>query len=376
LKKTINIIASNGSRIPFEITAVKKGSTVLIVIKGSIYSWSSASSVDVAKVINDFKVQGTENAEVYISSGGGDCFEAQEILNIIGDTFEAKNVKVRIGAVAASAATRFLTEYYSVAKKNSKIMIHKPMGNPSGNEDQIESGLKLIKDMTLEYKKAYAAKMNKTEDEVEQLWAKGDYWMTAQEAKDFGLIDEIEDEDEKIDATAHFQLVACGAPNIPKLENTKTKIKRMDLSVLAVKLGLPTNATEAQVTAKLDQVTASAATADSLVQAAANQEKADKSAKVKALLDGAEKDKKITAEQRPQWELIAEGNLEAATTALGALKSITAISAELNPAASAAQTAAQANWTYADYQEKDQTAFEKLPDAKQSALLDAHYKEN
>ena len=77
MKKTINIIASNGSRIPFEITAVKKGSTVLIVIKGSIYSWSSASSVDVAKVINDFKVQGTENAEVYISSGGGDCFEAQ-----------------------------------------------------------------------------------------------------------------------------------------------------------------------------------------------------------------------------------------------------------------------------------------------------------
>lgn len=376
MKKTINIIASNGSRIPFEITAVKKGSTVLIVIKGSIYSWSSASSVDVAKVINDFKVQGTENAEVYISSGGGDCFEAQEILNIIGDTFEAKNVKVRIGAVAASAATRFLTEYYSVAKKNSKIMIHKPMGNPSGNEDQIESGLKLIKDMTLEYKKAYAAKMNKTEDEVEQLWAKGDYWMTAQEAKDFGLIDEIEDEDEKIDATAHFQLVACGAPNIPKIENTKTQIKSMELSVLAVQLGLPKTATQAEVDAKLKQVTADAAKVNGLVEAKANQEKADKSAKVKVLLDGAEKDKKITAEQRPQWELIANGNLEAATTALGALKSITAISGELTPGATAEQTAAQATWTYADYQEKDQAAFEKLPEAKQTALVNANYQGN
>ena len=85
MKKTINIIASNGSRIPLEITAVKKGSTVLIVIKGSIYSWSSASSVDVAKVINDFKKDGAVSADVYVSSGGGDCFEAQEILNIISD---------------------------------------------------------------------------------------------------------------------------------------------------------------------------------------------------------------------------------------------------------------------------------------------------
>jgi ATP-dependent Clp protease protease subunit len=369
------ITASNGSKVPLEITAVKKGTTAFIVIKGSIYSWGSASSYDVGKVIKDFKKDGAIDADVYVSSGGGDCFEAQEILNLIADNFEAKNVKVRVGAVAASAATRFLTTYYSVAKKNSKFMIHKPMGNPSGNEDQIESGLKLIKDMTLEYKKAYAAKMNKTEDEVEQLWAKGDYWMTAKEAKDFGLIDEIEDEDEKIDATAHFQLVACGAPNIPKLENTKTNIKRMELSVLAVQLGLPSTATQSEVDAKINELKVQAASAQGLVQAAADQDKADKSAKVKALLDGAEKDKKITAAQRPQWELIANGNLDAATTALGALKSITAISAELTPGANAAQTATQANWTYADYLEKDQTAFEKLPEAKQTALVNAHYQE-
>jgi ATP-dependent protease ClpP protease subunit len=142
LKKTINIQASSGSKIPLEITAVKKGTTAFIVIKGSIYSWSTASSYDVGKVIKDFKKDGATHADVYVSSGGGDCFEAQQILNIIEDNFTSKNVKIRVGAVAASAATRFLTSYYSVAKKNSKFMIHKPMGNPSGNEDQIESGLK------------------------------------------------------------------------------------------------------------------------------------------------------------------------------------------------------------------------------------------
>lgn len=376
VKNRLAITASKGSRIPLEITAVKKGNTAFIVIKGSIYSWSTASSYDVNRVVKDFVKDGATNADVYVSSGGGDCFEAQEILNIIADHFKPKNVKVRVGAVAASAATRFLTTYYSTAKKNSKFMIHKPMGNPSGNEDQIESGLKLIKDITLEYKKAYAAKMNKTEEEIEQLWAKGDYWMTAQEALADGLIDEIEDEDEQIDATARLQLVACGAPNIPKIENKqKIEIKRMELSELAVELGLPASATRAQVDAKLKEVKAQAATAEGLVKAAADNEKAAKAAKVKALLDGAEKDKKITAEQRPQWEQMAEANLEAATTAIAGLKSITAISDGLTPGATAAQTAEQSKWTYADYLENDQAAFGKLPEAKQQALIEAHYKE-
>jgi hypothetical protein len=141
-------------------------------------------------------------------------------------------------------------------------------------------------------------------------------------------------------------------------------------------LGLPATATQADVDAKLKQVTADAAKVQGLVEAKANQEKADKSAKVKALLDGAEKDKKITAAQRPQWEQMATANLDAATTALGGLKSITAISDELNPSAAAEQTAEQAKWTYADYQEKGPEAFLKLPEAKQNALIEAYYKEN
>ncbi len=372
-ERGLKIRASNGNRIPLEITAVKKGTTAFIVIKGSIYSWSTASSYDVSKKIKDFKKEGATNASLYVSTGGGDCFETQEILNIVKDEFGAENVKVRIGAVCASAGTRFCTEFYTSAKKNSKFMIHKPIGNLSGNEDQIESGLKLIKDMTLEYKKAYAKKMNKTEDEIEKLWAKGDYWMTATEAKNFGLIDEIEDEDEQIDATAHLQLVACGAPNIPKAKNTKTEIKRMELSVLAVKLGLPANATKAQVDAKLDQVTATAATADGLVQAAADKEKADKSAKVKALLDQGEIDKKIDAVQRPLLETLEP---EAIKAFLANQKAITAIFAELNPAATVEATAEQAKWTFEDYQEKNPTAFIKLPEEKQNALIEANYKEN
>lgn len=374
VKNRILITASLGNKIPLEITAVKKGAVAFISIKGHIHEWGKASSLEFEKTVKEIKQDGAVDAELYINSAGGSCFEANEILNIIKDNFT--NVKIRVGALAASAATYFLTQFPASAKKNSQFMIHKPMMGTHGNEDEIESNLKLLKNLTADYKKAYSKKMGITEDEVEELWAKGDFWMTAQEAKKKGLIEEIEDEEEQIDATARLQLVACGAPIIPKSENTKTKIERMELSVLAVQLGLPSTATQAEVDAKLKQVTADAAQVQSLVQAKAEQEKAAKAASVKALLDGAEKDKKITADQRPQWEQLANANLEQATAVIGSLKSIEAVSSQLNPGAAAAQTAEQAKWTYADYQQNDPEAFEKLPEEKQTALIDAYYKEN
>lgn len=374
VKNTLQIIAdgSNNST-PLEITAVKKDKTAYIGIKGSIYRWNKASSMDVEATIKGFKKEGITKAEIYINTPGGDVFEANEIVNLIKDNFT--DVKIHVGAVAASAGTYFLTQWHSTAKRNSQFMIHKPMGNPSGNEDEIEAELKLIKNITQDYKTAYATKMGITEAEVEKLWVKGDYWMTAKEALKKGLIDAIENEDEKIDASARMLLVACGAPNIPKIENNQNQNKHMELSVLAVQLGLPSTATQAEVDAKIKALQDSAAKADGLVKAAADQEKANKAAKVKALLDGAEKDKKITAEQRPQLEKMAEANYEAAESFISGMKSITAISEGLDPGATAEGEKGREKWTFADYQEKAPEAFEKLADAKQKELIDAHYKE-
>jgi hypothetical protein len=89
-------------------------------------------------------------------------------------------------------------------------------------------------------------------------------------------------------------------------------------------------------------------------------------------LDQGEIDKKINAKQRPHLEGM---EVEALTAFLADQIAVTAISYELNPGAAGTQTAEQAKWTYADYQEKDQEAFDKLPEAKQQSLLDAHYKE-
>lgn len=377
VKNTLQIIASGSKEgTPLEITAVKKGITAYIGIKGGIYRWNKASSYDVETVVKGFKDDGATNAEVYINTPGGDVFEAAEILNIIDDNFKPENVKVRIGAVAASAGTRFLTKYYSTAKRNSQIMIHKPMGNPSGNEDEIEAGLKLIKNITQDYKTGYATKMGITEAAVEKMWAKGDYWMTAKEALKLKLIDAIEDEDEKIDASSRMQLVACGAPIIPKIESkNKPKNNHMELSVLAVQLGLPSTATQPEVDAKIKELQKKAGEADTLLQATAAQAKIDAAKKVKDLLDGAEKDKKITAEQRPQLEIMANKDFASAEAFIGGMLSITAISAGIKPGGGGEAPKGREAWTYADYLEKDQKGFEALDEKVQKTLTDAHYKE-
>jgi hypothetical protein len=146
----------------------------------------------------------------------------------------------------------------------------------------------------------------------------------------------------------------------------------MELSVLAVQLGLPSTATQAEVDAKLKELQTKASTADGLVQAAADQKEAQKKAQKKTLLDAAEKDKKISAKQRPHLETL---EVEALTAVLEGMKPITAISEGIDPKGTGTDEKGRESWTYADYLEKAPEAFEKLEDSVQKSLIDAHYKE-
>ena len=168
-----SIIAATTARTPFNITAKAKDGIALITISGYISQWTKASSTDIAAVIAGFKEKGITEASVYINTEGGSVFEAIEINNLLEDNF--KTIKVRVGALAASAGTYFVAKYHTTAKKNSQFMIHKPMGGVSGNEDQVAATLKILKNITNDYRTLYATKMGITEKAVDKLWDKGDH---------------------------------------------------------------------------------------------------------------------------------------------------------------------------------------------------------
>lgn len=365
---TIEALEVLAETYPLKLSVEAKGDTANISIIGAIYNFHNNSQWFRAE-IEKVKKDGAKNVDLYINTPGGDVFEANEIGNII-DSFEG-DINGQGGALVASAGTYIASKCKTFEMpENGKYMYHKPFGRIEGNEDEVTSKLELLKSLTSDYRKTYAEQTIHSETEIEKNWVKGDVWLSATQAQKQGFITSVK---KKVKLTAEDAslIAACGAPNVPKIQNTnKTETKNMELSVLAVKIGLPSTATQTQVDAKLDQLQKDASTAQGLVQAEADREKADKAAKKKAVLDKAEQEKKITAEQRPHLEGM---EIKALESFLAVQKTMAAISAQLD---TQGKTTTRKNWTYADYVEQDAEAFEKLPEALQQELINAHYKED
>lgn len=69
-------------------------------------------------------------------------------------------------------------------------MIHQPMGGASGQASDIEITAREIMKLKRELYDIIAIHSGKDYQQVEKD-ADRDYWMTAQEAKDYGMIDEV-----------------------------------------------------------------------------------------------------------------------------------------------------------------------------------------
>lgn len=91
-----------------------------------------------------------------------------------------------MGAVLLTAGTKGKRS----ALKHSRIMIHQPMGGAEGQASDIEIVVKEILKIKKELYEVIALHTGKPLDQVERD-ADRDYWMTATEAKDYGMIDEV-----------------------------------------------------------------------------------------------------------------------------------------------------------------------------------------
>ena len=76
------------------------------------------------------------------------------------------------------------------ALKHSRIMIHQPMGGAEGQASDIEITVREIVKLKRELYEIIALHSGNPYEKVEKD-SDRDYWMTSQEAKDYGMIDEI-----------------------------------------------------------------------------------------------------------------------------------------------------------------------------------------
>lgn len=335
----------------FHIEAFQNPATQSVNIKIMDYiGGAESNAINMSHIVDDALKKGINHAEVFISSGGGSTIEAQDIVLQL-KRFERVNITV--GALAASAATYILTQFQSWAYPESQLMIHKPSFYTYGTMEEIQAQLKLLENTENAYRTAYAKAFGKTEAEIDELW-QNDYWMTAQEALELGLIQNIITANIEWDNTAIESLSACGAPKIPKPINNN----EMDRNKVIAALGLAADATDEQIYTAIASNKQKAGTSATL-EAQLEQEKKQK---VEALVASAILEKKITADQKKTYEDLATANYEATEKALKGMPVLEALSGNITTPNSVggATPTDRASWTYEDYVNNDPEAFDKL----------------
>ena len=133
-----------------------------------------------------------EDITLYICSGGGDVYSGLGLLDVM-DFVKPDIVTVNTGLAASMAAVLLCggTKGKRKALKRSRTMIHQPssyIGYSQSTDIEIEA--KEINSLKKELYEIISDNSGQTYDKVYND-SERDYWMTATDAKKYGLIDEI-----------------------------------------------------------------------------------------------------------------------------------------------------------------------------------------
>jgi ATP-dependent Clp protease, protease subunit len=128
---------------------------------------------------------------LYLNSPGGSVYAGLGIYDTM--QYITPEVATICTGMAASMAAVLMcagTPKKRTALPHSRIMIHQPMGGAEGQASDIEITAKEIMKLKKELYEIIAKHSGQTYDKV-YADSDRDYWMTAQEAKDYGMIDEV-----------------------------------------------------------------------------------------------------------------------------------------------------------------------------------------
>ncbi len=159
-----------------------------------IYEWFGIAAT-CPKMVNEVieKANG-EDLEVIINSGGGSVFAGSEIYTALKSY--AGNVVVKVVGIAASAASVIAMAGKQVLMSpTAQMMIHNVSTYASGDYRDMEHTAEVLKNANDTIANAYRLKSGKTQEELLKLMD-NETWMTAQKAKELGLIDEVMFEDD------------------------------------------------------------------------------------------------------------------------------------------------------------------------------------
>ncbi|MEN9914864.1 MAG: hypothetical protein RL528_1628 [Bacteroidota bacterium] len=136
-------------------------------------------------------VDAKKDIQIYLNSPGGSVYAGLGIYDTM--QYIRPDVATICTGMAASMGAVLLcagAEGKRSALKHSRVMIHQPLGGAQGQASDIEITAREIQKLKKELYDIIALHSKQTYDKV---WADSDrdYWLTSQEAKEYGMVDEV-----------------------------------------------------------------------------------------------------------------------------------------------------------------------------------------
>jgi ATP-dependent Clp protease protease subunit len=133
----------------------------------------------------------TKDIQMYINSPGGSVYAGLGMYDTM--QFVTPDIATICTGMAASMAAVLMSagaQGKRTALKHSRIMLHQPSGGAGGQASDIEITVKEVKKLKNEL---YEVLAYHTGQPIEKVAAdcSRDYWLTATEAKEYGLVDEV-----------------------------------------------------------------------------------------------------------------------------------------------------------------------------------------
>jgi ATP-dependent Clp protease protease subunit len=197
---------------------------------------------------------------VRINSPGGSVFDGIAIYNALRE--HPAHVVTHIDSLAASIASVIALAGDEVKiAKNAYMMIHDPWTVTIGNAEQLRKDAGLLDKFSQTILDVYAARSSEKPDDLKQLMH-DETWLTADEALDMGLVDEVVDTSDvkaqfDLSVFAHVPAALAGSGNTepPNIRDLERSLRDAGLSRSAAKAVLASGyqALEPQRDAALDE---------------------------------------------------------------------------------------------------------------------------
>jgi len=162
-----------------------------IIFLGTEIDDYTANTLQAQLLYLDSNESAGNDISIYINSPGGSVTAGLGIYDTM--QFISSDVATMCTGMAASMAAVLLVagkEGKRTALPHSRVMIHQPLGGVQGQASDIEIEAREIQKFK---KELYTIIADHSHTPYEKVWQDSDrnYWMTAEEAREYGMIDQV-----------------------------------------------------------------------------------------------------------------------------------------------------------------------------------------